>query len=79
MTYQTVHVDKKTGAKYAYSVESYWDKEKKTSRNRQVCLGRINEVTGEIIPSGRKKRSIKRAAAAAESDPGVTVCVCRCG
>jgi transposase len=73
MVYRNVHVDKKTGAKYAYSVESYWDKEKKSSRNRQVCLGRINEVTGEIIPSGRKKRSAKRAAAAAEGDPGITV------
>jgi hypothetical protein len=67
------YYNKKTGAKYAYSVESYWDKEKKSSGNRQVCLWRINEVTGEIIPSERKKRSLKRAVAAAEGDPGVTV------
>jgi transposase len=73
MAYQIVHINKKTGAKYAYSVESYWDKEKKSSRNRQICLGRINEVTGEIISSGRKKRSVKKVVAATKSDPDVTV------
>jgi hypothetical protein len=43
--------------KYVYSVESYWDKEKKASRNRQVCLGRLDEKTGEIIQSQRKTRA----------------------
>ena len=38
-------------------------------RNKQVCLGRLNEETGEIIPSKRKERIEKRAAAA----PDVTV------
>ena len=45
MAYQTRHIDKKTGAIYVYSVESYWDKEKKAARNKQVCLGRLNEET----------------------------------
>ena len=45
---------KKNGATYAYSVESYWDKEKKAPRNKQLCLGRIDEKTGEIIPSKRR-------------------------
>jgi transposase len=72
MAYQTKHIDKKTGAIYVYSVESYWDKELKESRNKQVCLGRLNEATGEIIPSGRKKRTIKRAVAAKDAEPGIT-------
>jgi hypothetical protein len=70
MAYTTNHYDKKTGATYVYSVESYWDKEKKQSRNKQVCLGKLDNKTGEIIPSGRKKRGAKRAAAA--SADGVT-------
>jgi hypothetical protein len=73
MAYQTIHINKKTGVKYLYSVESYWDKELKSSRNRQVCLGRLDEETGEAIPSGRKKRTVKRTAAAALADPDVSV------
>jgi hypothetical protein len=38
----TIH-RKPSGAAYLYAVESYWDKEKKQARNRQVCLGRLNE------------------------------------
>ena len=63
----TIH-RKPNGTTYLYAVESYWDKEKKQARNRQVCLGRINEETGEVIPSARKRRIEERAAAA----PGVT-------
>jgi hypothetical protein len=54
MAYRAVHT-KKNGAKYVYSVTSYWDKGKKASRNRQVCLGRLDEATGEVVPSKRKK------------------------
>ncbi|MDR0752483.1 MAG: hypothetical protein LBF12_07930, partial [Christensenellaceae bacterium] len=64
MSYKTIHVHNVTGIKYLYSVESYWDKEKKQSRNRQVCLGRIDESTGEVIPSERKKRDSERIVAA---------------
>lgn len=65
----TYHKNKKTGAVYAYSVESYWDKEKKAPRNKQVCLGRVDPQTKEIIPSKRRKKIVERAAVA----PGVAV------
>lgn len=65
MAYTTIHT-KKNGVKYVYSVEGYWDKDKKAPRNRQVCLGRLDEKTGEVIPSSRKKRVAKRAAKAPE-------------
>jgi len=55
----TIH-RKKSGVAYVYSVQSYWDKEKKAPRNKQVCLGRLNEQTGEIIPSKRKSRTEKQ-------------------
>ena len=64
----THHRNKKTGAVYVYSVESYWDKEKKAPRNKQVCLGRLDPETGEVIPSKRQRKIIERAVAA----PGVT-------
>ena len=52
----TVH-RKPNGVAYLYTVESYWDKDKKAPRNKQVCLGRYNEETGEVTPSGRAKKS----------------------
>jgi hypothetical protein len=61
----TIH-KKPNGVTYLYATKSYWDKEKKQSRNKQVCLGRIDEETGEAIPSDRKQRTEKRAAATPE-------------
>ena len=72
MAYQTIHT-KKDGKKYVYSVEGYWDKEKKAPRNKQVCLGRLNEETGEIIPSKRQVRAAKRAAAAPDVTARATI------
>ena len=65
----TYHRNKKTGAVYVYSVESYWDKEKKAPRNKQVCLGKLDPETGEVIPSKRRKKKLVERAASA----GVTV------
>jgi hypothetical protein len=61
--------NKKTGVTYVYSIEkSYWDKEKKSPRNKQVCLGRLDVKTGKIIPSKRRRRIVERATSA----PGIT-------
>ena len=65
----THHRNKKTGAVYVYSVESYWDKEKKAPRNKQVCIGKLDQETGEVIPSKRRHKVAERAVSA----PGVTV------
>lgn len=47
-------IDKKTGAKYAFSSESYWDKEKQQPRSRRKYLGKVDPETGEIIPKKEK-------------------------
>jgi hypothetical protein len=60
MTYRVIHT-KKNGAKYLYEVTGYWDKEKKQGRNKQICLGRIDEATGEIIASAKTPRAAKQA------------------
>ena len=54
MSYQTKHLDKKTGVTYVYEVASFWDKDKKQSRNKQVCIGKLGN-NSEFIPSKRLK------------------------
>jgi len=51
--------DKRSGITYAYENTAYWDKEKKVSRSKRTLIGRVDEATGEIVPTdGRgKKRS----------------------
>jgi len=50
-------INKKTGIKYAYSNEAYWDKEKQQSRAKRKLLGKVDPVTGEIVPTrGYTKR-----------------------
>jgi transposase len=52
IVYQT---NKKTGVRYAYESISYWDKDKRQSRAKRVCIGRVDPETGEIIPTRKKK------------------------
>ena len=48
--------DKRTGTTYVYESESYWDKEKKQPRSRRKLIGKLDEETGEIIPTGKSGR-----------------------
>ena len=43
------------GRTYAYSSESFWDKEKHQPRSKRTYLGRVDPVTGEIL-KGRQPR-----------------------
>ena len=43
--------NKKTGITYVYEFEPYWDKEKQQSRSRRKCIGKLDPVTGELVPS----------------------------
>ena len=55
--------DKRSGITYAYESESYWDKERKQSRSRRHLVGRVDEKTGEIVPTdGRVRKARERAA-----------------
>jgi hypothetical protein len=51
--------DKRSGITYAYESHSYWDKEKKTSRAKRTLIGRVDSVTGEIIPTDGRCRKDK--------------------
>ena len=49
--------DKRSGITYAYETTYYWDKEKKQSRAKRTCIGKVDPVTGEIVPTrGRAKK-----------------------
>ena len=64
--------DKRTGTTYVYESESYWDKEKKQPRSRRKLIGKLDEKTGEIVPtgkSGRKKGTSAAKEEAASSEP----------
>lgn len=49
--------DKRTGITYAYDTKCHWDKEKIQSRAKRVCVGKVDPITGKIIPTrGRAKK-----------------------
>ena len=54
--------DKRTGIIYVYESKSYWDKEKRQPRSNRTLIGKLDEETGEIVPTdGRgKKRTGKK-------------------
>src|SRR5665647_2659577 len=54
IVYQT---SKQTGITYAYESVSYWDKEKQQSRAKRKCIGRVDPVTNEIIPTRKRGAS----------------------
>lgn len=51
--------DNRTGIVYVYESESYWDKELKAPRNHKKLIGRLDEETGEVVPTGKKGRKPK--------------------
>ena len=67
MAFRVQHINKKTGVTYVYEAVSVWSKELKQARNKQVCVGKIDPVTGEFIPSKRLNPT-----QAALRDPAVT-------
>lgn len=60
--------DKRTGTTYVYESESYWDKEKKQPRSRRKLIGKLDEKTGEIVPTGKSGRR-KDSAGAGDTSP----------
>ena len=57
MAYRVNHYNKKNGVTYVYEAVSVWDKKKKQATNKQVCIGKSDPKTGELIPSKRLSSS----------------------
>ena len=50
--------NKRTGLTYAYESHSYRDPETHKPKSRRRLIGRVDDVTGEIIPTrGRRRKS----------------------
>ena len=48
--------DKRSGITYAYETTYRWDKEKKQSRAKRICVGKVDPQTGEIVPTRGRAR-----------------------
>ena len=48
--------NKKTGITYVIDSESYWDKEKQQPRSRRKIIGKIDPITGEVVPTNRHQK-----------------------
>ncbi|MBN1167796.1 MAG: transposase, partial [Methanospirillaceae archaeon] len=66
IVYQT---DKRSGITYAYESISHWDKEKKQSRAKRTLIGRVDKVTGEIVPTDGRNRKNREGELSAERGP----------
>lgn len=49
--------NKRSGVTYVYESESYWDKEKKQPRSKRILIGKLDEETGEIVPTRKKDQT----------------------
>jgi len=62
--------NKKTGITYAYDNQAFWDKKKQQSRAKRKLIGKVDPVTGEIIPTrSYKKREVSETAAHPKPGP----------
>ena len=67
--------DKRTGITYVYESESYWDKEKQQPRAHRKLIGKLDEETGEIVPTdgrGRKRKDWPKEASSVSADAATT-------
>ena len=47
--------NKKTGVTYVYEVlDNHWDPQLRQARNKRRLIGKIDPITNEIVPTGRK-------------------------
>jgi hypothetical protein len=51
--------DKRSGITYAYESHSYWDKDKQMTRAKRTLIGRVDPVSGEIVPTDGRCRKDK--------------------
>ena len=48
--------NKERDVTYVYDSYSYWDKEKKQPRSKRKLIGKLDPITGEIVPTGKRGR-----------------------
>jgi len=60
---------KDTDTTYVYESTSYWDAEKGQSRSKRRVIGKLDPVTGEVIPTGKRGRTRNTTAAQSHEPP----------
>ena len=53
---------------YVYESVSYWDKELKQPRSHRKLIDRIDPITGDVVPTGTRKKPDAAVAAPFHSD-----------
>ena len=56
--------NKSNGTTYVYESDNYWDREKKQSRSRRVCIGKLDDA-GNFVPSARFSKPVPESVAIA--------------
>ena len=56
--------DKRSGITYVYDSKTYYDKDKKCSREKRTLIGKLDPVTGEIIPTDGRNKGAKNKSTA---------------
>ena len=51
--------NKDNGTTYVYESVSYWDKEKQQPRSKRKLIGKLDPVTGEVVPTNGRGRKPK--------------------
>jgi len=74
IVYQT---DKRSGITYAYESISHWDIEKQQSRAKRKLIGRVDKITGEIVPTDGRNRKKREAKLSEEQAPKCTAVASR--
>ncbi len=59
---------KDTDTTYVYKSESYWDPELKQARSKRTCIGKIDPVTGQVVPTGKRGRKKTTPEKAVDND-----------
>ena len=54
--------NKSNGTTYVYESENYWDREKKQSRSKRVCIGKLDD-NGHFVPSARFNKPVPESVA----------------
>ena len=73
--------NKRNNTYYVYESTSYWDASTKTPRNHRRLIGKIDPISGEVVPTGKRGRPRKTAdeqqapiPAIAETKPDTSAC-----
>ena len=64
--------NKRNNTYYVYESTSYWDASTKKPRNHRRLIGKIDPISGEVVPTGKRGRPRKKVDTELISTPSST-------